>query len=163
MGYVATKFQAEFAHRVLGNLTTLLERDANLALAEVDDSLTVFRSYRIPVLITTQFPALFVSVERVMAQQSEDDSYIQSEITVSIDLALVGKDAFDLQGQLAKYVLALDRVIRTATAADLVGELSATKSQPVWEVTEHSFQLLKNDTTLRADASLTVVIQLFER
>lgn len=163
MAYVATKFDAQFAHRVLVNLTTLLERDANLALAEVDASLTAFRSYRIPVLITTQFPALFVGLDRVTAQQSDDDAYIRSEISFSIDLALVGSNAFDLQQQLAKYVLALDRVIRTAAATDLVGELSSTNSMPVWEVTEHSFQLLRNDTTLRADASLTVVIQLLER
>lgn len=163
MGYIATKFDAQFAGRVLSNLTTLLERDTEAATLELDDTLPLFKSFRTPTPIALNFPALFVNVERVELVQSDDDSYIQQTQTYGVDVAIVGKDGFELQQQMTKYVLVIDRVIRSAKPADLVGELTDAVSKPAWEVTAHDYLISETKTALRADARLTVTIQFLER
>lgn len=163
MAYTTTKYQAQFAGRVLSNLTALLERDAETAVAEIDPELPPFKDFRTPTPIALKFPALFVNVERVEPVQSDDDSYIQQTQTYGVDVAIVGKDSYSLQAQIVNYVLAIDRIIRSATAADFVGELDSKANGVVWEVTAHDYLISKAETTLRADARLTVVIQLFER
>lgn len=163
MAYTSTKFQALFAARILPALTVLLERDANVALAEVDRTLEKFRSFRTPTPITTNFPALFVEMSRAELAQSADDSRIDEQHTVEIALAIVGKDAFTVQQRMAQYVLAVDRALRAATADDLLGGVTSQTSGLVLEVTAHDYQLFRVDSVLRADAVLTLVVQFFER
>jgi hypothetical protein len=163
MAYSVTKFQARFAGRLLPALTTLLERDANDALEEVNPKLTGFESYRLPTLLTTKFPALFVEAVRSGLEQSDDDAYIREQHEFDITLAITGADAFAVQQQLTEYVLALDRVLRSALPSDLIEAVTSETSGLVWEVTAHNFQLARVDSILRGDATLTVVIQLFER
>jgi hypothetical protein len=110
------------------------------------------------------FPALFISTSAVALEQSDDDSHIRSRNEFYIDIAVDGKDAYTLQRTILKYVLAVDRVLRTMTPADLVTATSSTLSEPIWEVVEHQFGALRQgDTIYRMDARLVLVIQMLER
>lgn len=160
--YEGKKFEAEFASRFLLRLTELLERDAKDALAEAGIT-EVFADFRTPTPIALNFPALFVSFDRAQLAQSDDDRYVTGEYTFTVDISLTGADAFELQQSLARYLLAVDRVIRAASVEDLTGGVTQLVSKPAWEVTEHNSALFRVDSTvLRADGSLTIVIQLLE-
>ena len=97
-------------------------------------------------------------------EQSDDDSHIRSQTEFYIDIAVDGKDAYTLQRTILKYVLAIDRILRTMTVADLITAVSSTVSEPIWEVTEHQFGVLREqDTIYRIDARIILVVQMLER
>lgn len=162
MAYEGRKFEAEFESRMLVRLTELLERDTKDALAEAGIT-EPFADFRTPTPIALNFPALFVSFDRAQIAQSDDDTHVAGEYTFTVDVSLIGADAFTVQEQLTRYLLAIDRVIRAASVEDLTGGVTQSVSKPVWEVTEHTSALFRVDSTvLRADGSLTIVIQLLE-
>lgn len=166
--YLETKFDAQFSLRLLENIQQILERDTELAIRELDDTLDLFKEFKTPTLIALNFPALYVSVSGSQLAQSDDDDRVQGQHTFFVDVAVVGNeaDAFTLQPKLLKYVLACDRVLRTMTASDLTGGVTSAVGQPAWEVTEHQFGALRGlegSTILRLDARLVLVVQLLER
>lgn len=162
MAYEGRKFAAEFESRMLGRLTALLERDTKDALTEAGIK-EPFADFRTPTPIALNFPALFVSFDRSAIVQSDDDTHVAGEYTFTVDIALTGADAFELQQRMTLYLLAVDRVIRAASVEDLTGGVTQLVSKPAWEVTEHTSALFRVDSTvLRADGSLTIVIQLLE-
>lgn len=162
MAYEGRKFAAEFESRMLARLTELLERDTKDALAEAGITES-FADFRTPTPIALNFPALFVSFDRAQIAQSDDDTHVAGEYTFTVDVSLIGADAFTVQEQLTRYLLAIDRVIRAASVEDLTGGVTQFVSKPAWEVTEHTSALFRVDSTvLRADGSLTIVIQLLE-
>ena len=164
MAYSTTRFSAQFAYRLIDSLQTFLEASTATALAEIDSSLTDFKDYRTPTPIILNFPALFISTGGVVMEQSDDDSHIRSQTEFYIDIAVDGKDAYTLQRTILKYVLAIDRILRTMTVADLITAVSSTVSEPIWEVTEHQFGLLREqDTIYRIDARIILVVQMLER
>lgn len=164
MAYSTTAYSAQFAYRLIDALQTYLEASTGTALAEIDSTLADFVDYRTPTPIVLNFPALFISTSAVALEQSDDDSHIRSRNEFYIDIAVDGKDAYTLQRTILKYVLAVDRVLRTMTPADLVTATSSTLSEPIWEVVEHQFGALRQgDTIYRLDARLVLVIQLLER
>jgi hypothetical protein len=165
MAYTTTKYSAQFALRLIDNVQTFLEDSTATALAEIDATLPDFVDYRTPTPIILNFPALFVSMSSEQLEQSADDSYIRSRNEIYIDIAIDGVDAYTLQRTILKYTLAVDRVLRSMTAADLLGgDTTSLVSEPVWEVTEHQFGVLRQgDTIYRMDSRIILVVQLLER
>jgi hypothetical protein len=165
MAYTTTRYQAQFALRLLDNIQTYLEASTVTALAEIDTTLRDFVDYRTPTPIVLNFPALFVSTSNEQMEQADDDSYIRGRVEMYIDIAVDGVDAYTLQRSILKYTLAVDRVLRTMTVADLLGGVTtSTVTEPVWEVTEHQFGILRqNDTIYRMDSRIILAVQLLER
>ena len=165
MAYTTTKYQAQFALRIIDNIQAYLEASTATALAEIDATLRDFVDYRTPTPIVLNFPALFVSTSNEQMEQADDDSYIRSRVEMYIDIAVDGVDAYTLQRSILKYTLAVDRVLRTMTVADLLGGVTtSTMTEPVWEVTEHQFGILRqNDTIYRMDSRIILAVQLLER
>jgi len=164
VAYITSKYSAEFGLRILNNIQVYLEASTVTSLAEIDASLNNFVEYRTPTPITLNFPALFVSSAGQQLEQSDDDAYIKSNIEIYIDIAIDGIDAYTLQRSILKYTLAVDRVLRTMAISDLIGATSNTVTEPVWEVTEHQFGILRqNDTIYRTDSRIILNVQLLER
>lgn len=165
MAYTTTRYQAQFALRIIDNIQAYLEASTATALAEIDATLRNFVDYRTPTPIVLNFPALFVSTSNEQMEQADDDSYIRSRVEMYIDIAVDGVDAYTLQRSILKYTLAVDRVLRTMTVADLLGGVTtSTVTEPVWEVTEHQFGILRqNDTIYRIDSRIILAVQLLER
>jgi hypothetical protein len=165
MAYTTTRYQAQFALRLIDNIQTYLEASTATALAEIDATLRNFVDYRTPTPIVLNFPALFVSTSNEQMEQADDDSYIRGRVEMYIDIAVDGVDAYTLQRSILKYTLAVDRVLRTMTVADLLGGVTtSTVTEPVWEVTEHQFGILRqNDTIYRMDSRIILAVQLLER
>ena len=165
MAYTTTRYQAEWALRLIDNLQTYIEDSSATALAEIDATLADFTDYRTPTPIVLNFPALFISTSNEQMEQSDDDSHIRGRVEFYIDIAIDGVDAYALQRKILKYVIAVDRIIRTRTVADLIGGATTSYvSEPVWEVTEHQFGILRqNDTIYRMDARIIMTVQTFER
>jgi hypothetical protein len=82
-------------------------------------------------------------------------------------VALDGVDTYALQRSMLKYLLAIDRVIRSMTSTDLLGSnwnTGGIVTEPIWEVTGHQFGVLRQaDTIYRLDARIVLVVQLLER
>lgn len=165
MAYTTTRYQAEFALRLIDNLQAFIEASTATALAEIDATLPNFVDYRTPTPIILNFPALFISTSQETLDQSDDDSYIRGRNEFYIDIAVDGYDAYVVERKMLQYTLAVDRVIRSMTVADLLGEATtAYVSEPVWEVTEHQYGLLRQgDTIFRKDSRIVLVVQTFER
>lgn len=165
MPYTTTRYQAQWALRLIDNLQAYLEASLPTALAEIDATLPNVVDYRTPTPIALNFPALFVSTSNEQMEQSDDDSHIRGRVELYVDIAVDGVDAYALQRKILKYVVAIDRVIRTMAVADLLGgATTAYVSEPVWEVTEHQFGILRqSDTIYRSDARIILVIQTMER
>ena len=165
MAYTTTRYQAEFGLRILDNIQAFIEASTATALAEIDATLRDFTDFRTPTPIVLNFPALFVSTSNEQLEQSDDDSHIRGRIEFYIDIAIDGVDAYTLQRTILKYTLAVDRVLRTMTVADLLdGVTTSTVTEPVWEVTEHQFGILRqNDTIYRLDSRIILAVQMLER
>ena len=165
MAYTTTRYQAQFALRIIDNIQAYLEASTATALAEIDATLRNFVDYRTPTPIVLNFPALFVSTSNEQMEQADDDSYIRGRVEMYIDIAVDGVDAYTLQRSILKYTLAVDRVLRTMTVADLLGGVTtSTVNEPVWEVTEHQFGILRqNDTIYRMDSRIILAVQMLER
>lgn len=164
MAFTTSTYSAQFAYRLIDSIQTVLERDTGTALTAVDSTLADFADYQTPTPIVLNFPALYISVGSSVMEQSDDDSHIKSQHEIFIDIAVDGKDAYTLERTILKYVLAVDQVLRTMTVADLITATSATVSEPIWEVTEHQFGLLRQgDTIYRKDARIVLIVQLLER
>jgi hypothetical protein len=165
MAYTTTRYSAEFGLRILDNIQAFLEASTATALAEIDATLRDFTDFRTPTPIVLNFPALFVSTSNEQLEQSDDDSHIRGRIEFYIDIAIDGVDAYTLQRTILKYTLAVDRVLRTMTVADLLGGVTtSTVTEPVWEVTEHQFGILRqNDTIYRLDSRIILAVQMLER
>lgn len=165
MAYTTTRYSAQFALRLIDNIQAYLEASTATALAEIDNTLVNFVDYRTPTPIILNFPALFVSMSSEQMEQSDDDSYIRARNEIYIDIAVDGVDAYTLQRTILKYTLAVDRVLRTMTVADLLGgNTTNLVSEPVWEVTEHQYGVLRQgDTIYRMDSRIILVVQTLER
>jgi hypothetical protein len=164
MAFVTSTYSAQFAYRLIDAIQTVLERDTGTALTSIDNTLADFVDYQTPTPIVLNFPALYISVGSSAMEQSDDDSHIRSQHEIYIDIAVDGKDAYTLERTILKYVLAVDQVLRTMAAADLITATSSTVSEPIWEVTEHQFGLLRQgDTIYRKDARIVLIVQLLER
>jgi len=165
MAYTTTRYQAQFALRLIDNIQAYLEASTATALAEIDATLRNFVHYDTPTPITLNFPALFVSMSLEQMEQSDDDSHIRARNEFFIDIAIDGPDPKTLQRQILKYTLAVDRVLRTMTVADILGgNTTNVVSEPIWEVTEHQFGVLRQgDTIFRMDSRIVLVVQTFER
>lgn len=165
MAYTTTRYSAQFGLRILDNIQAFLEASTATALAEVDNTLRDFTDFRTPTPIVLNFPALFVSTSNEQLEQSDDDSHIRGRVEFYIDIAVDGVDAYTLQRTILKYTLAVDRVLRTMTVVDLLGGVTtSTVTEPVWEVTEHQFGILRqNDTIYRLDSRIILAVQMLER
>ena len=165
MAYTTTRYQAQFALRLIDNIQAYLEASTATALAEIDATLRNFVHYDTPTPITLNFPALFLSMSSEQMEQSDDDSHIRARNEFFIDIAIDGPDPETLQRQILKYTLAVDRVLRTMTVADILGgNTTNVVSEPIWEVTEHQFGVLRQgDTIFRMDSRIVLVVQTFER
>ncbi len=165
MAYTTTRYQAQFALRILDNIQAFIEASTATAIAEIDATLRDFTNFRTPTPIVLNFPALFVSTSNEQLEQSDDDSHIRGRIEFFIDIAVDGVDAYTLQRTILKYTLAVDRVLRTMTVTDLLGGVTtSTVTEPVWEVTEHQFGILRqNDTIYRLDSRIILAVQMLER
>lgn len=164
MAFTTSTYSAQFAYRLIDSIQTVLERDTGTALTAIDSALADFVDYQTPTPIVLNFPALYISVGSSVMEQSDDDSHIKSQHEIFIDIAVDGKDAYTLERTILKYVLAVDQVLRTMTVADLITATSSTVSEPIWEVTEHQFGLLRQgDTIYRKDARVVLIVQLLER
>lgn len=164
MAFTTSTYSAQFAYRLIDSIQTVLERDTGTALTAIDSTLADFADYQTPTPIVLNFPALYVSVGSSAMEQSDDDSHIKSQHEIFIDIAVDGKDAYTLERTILKYVLAVDQVLRTMTVADLITATSSIVSEPIWEVTEHQFGLLRQgDTIYRKDARVVLIVQLLER
>ena len=165
MAYTTTKYTAQFGLRLIDNLQTYLEASTATALAEIDATLPNFVDYRTPTPIILNFPALFISTSSEQIEQSDDDAYLRSRVEFLIDIAIDGIDPYTLQRAILKYLLAVDRVLRTMTVTDLLGAATTSAvSEPIWEVTEHQLGTLRQgDTIYRMDARIILIIQNLER
>jgi hypothetical protein len=167
MAYTTSQFGAQFGLRILDNLQSYLEASTGTALTAIDPALENFADYRTPTPIVLNFPALFVSSSNTTIEQSDDDSHLISEIELYIDVAIDGVDTYALQRSMLKYLLAIDRVIRSMTSTDLLGpnwNTGGIVTEPIWEVTGHQFGVLRQaDTIYRLDARIVLVVQLLER
>lgn len=162
---MTTKYQAEYSLRLLRNLQAYIEASTATALAEIDATLPNFVDYRTPTPIILNFPALFITASGEQLEQAHDDSHIRSRNEFYIDIAVDGVDAYVLERRILQYTLAIDRVLRTMTVADLLGGVTTSYvSEPVWEVTDHQFGVLRQgDTIYRKDSRVVLVIQTLER
>ena len=167
MAYTTSQFGAQFGLRILDNLQAYLEASTGTALTAIDATLENFADFRTPTPIVLNFPALFVSSSNTTIEQSDDDSHLISEIELYIDVAIDGVDTYALQRSMLKYLLAVDRVIRSMTSTDLLGanwNTGGIVTEPIWEVTGHQFGVLRQaDTIYRLDARIVLVVQLLER
>jgi len=167
MAYTTHQFGAQFGLRVLDNVQSYLEASTATALAAIDGTLANFVDYRTPTPIALNFPALFLSSSNTAMEQADDDAHILSEIELFIDVAIDGVDTYALQRNMLKYLLAVDRVIRSMSNEDLLGaswNTGGIVAGPVWEVTSHQFGVLREaDTIYRLDARIVLVVQLLER
>lgn len=167
MAYTISQFGAQFGLRILDNLQAYLEASTGTALTAIDATLENFADYRTPTPIVLNFPALFVSSSNTTIEQSDDDSHLISEIEIYIDVAIDGVDTYALQRSMLKYLLAVDRVIRSMTSTDLLGanwNTGGIVTEPIWEVTGHQFGVLRQaDTIYRLDARIVLIVQLLER
>ena len=165
MAYVTTRYSAQFLYRLIDNVQAYLEASTATALAEIEAGLANFADYRTPTPVVLNFPALFITPSSEALEQSDDDSYIRGRCEMFIDIAIDGKDAYTIQRTILKYMLAVDRVLRTMTVADLLGaNTTALVSEPIWEVTEHQYGVLRQgDTMYRLDGRIVLVVQMLER
>lgn len=167
MAYTTSQFGAQFGLRILENLQAYLEASTGTALTAIDATLENFADFRTPTPIVLNFPALFVSSSNTTIEQSDDDSHLISEIEIYIDVAIDGVDTYALQRSMLKYLLAVDRVIRSMTSTDLLGSnwnTGGIVTEPIWEVTGHQFGVLRQaDTIYRLDARIVLIVQLLER
>ena len=164
MAYSTTKFDAQFMFLVLSRVQTVLERDANTAVAEwADTSLEPFLEFQTPLEIVTRFPALYVAPVSTKADQAQDDLSIKSAHQIAVGVAVVGETHEIVKTRMIKYLVAIDRVLRTMTISDLMDGVSQAKGEPAWEVTEHQYGLLYQEAgAYRRDASLTLEIHIRE-
>ena len=168
MPFTTSKYSAEFLQTLMANVQTVLERDANTALAAIDNTLATFADYTTPNAIATVFPCLYLEPSRSELEQSQDDSYIteQHEMVVTVSIVAPVASASALTPRITKYTRAIDQVLRSASVADLVTSLSAAKRKPAWEVTRHTYGPLRgNDagSTFRRDSQILFVVQTLER
>ena len=167
MAFVTTKFAAEFQLRLLENIQTVLERDAPLALAELDSDLATnkpFADFKTPVAIAVNFPAVYIEPGSTKNTESADASHIWQEHDITIWLSVVDSDADALKVLIAKYLLAIDRALRTMTQGDLTGGITTAIGPAEWDVTEHAYSGISvKETIYRRNAFLTLVIRLMER
>lgn len=165
MPYTTSRYAAQFALRLLDNIQTYLEASSASAIAEIDATLGNFADYRTPTPIALNFPALFVSPSSNQLEQNDDDSHIKGRVEFFIDIAVDGVDAYTVMRRILKYTLAVDRILRTMAVLDILGgNTSSVVSEPVWEVTEHQFGVLRQgDTIYRMDSRVILVVQLLER
>ena len=165
MAYATTRYSAQFLYRLIDNVQAYLEASTATALAEIEAGLANFTDYRTPTPVVLNFPALFVTPSSEALEQSDDDSHIRGRCEMFIDIAIDGKDAYTIQRTILKYMLAVDRVLRTMTVADLLGaNTTALVSEPIWEVTEHQYGVLRQgDTMYRLDGRIVLVVQMLER
>lgn len=165
MPYTTSRYAAQFALRLLDNIQTYLEASSVTALTAIDSTLANFVDYRTPTPIVLNFPALFVSPSSNQLEQSDDDSHIRGRVEFFVDIAVDGQDAYTVMRKILKYTLAVDRILRTMAVSDILGgNTSSVVSEPVWEVTEHQFGVLRQgDTIYRMDSRVILVVQLLER
>lgn len=160
-----SQFSAQFTGLVLDRVQTVLERDTNTALAAIDASLPAVVDFKTPTPLTTNFPAVFLEPDLSSLVQSKDDSYIEGEHTLLINIAIADKDPAALKVAIVKYVRALDQVIRSMSFEDLTGGVTSAIGPPSWEVLEHRYGPFRaNDQTIyRKDAQLVMAVQILER
>lgn len=158
-------YAATFLDRILENLTEILETNLNGHVAAIDGQLYQVASFDVPTEMTSIFPAVYVEPVGSLLDQSADDSRIDQEHELTIHLAITDVDFKNTRGNIAKYVIAVDRAIRRMSADDLLTDITSAVGAPVWEVTKHQYSgIFLNDQNLyRRDAALTVKIQFMER
>ena len=158
-------YAAQFLHRILSNITTVLETDLNGHVAAVDGQLWQVASFDVPTEMTSIFPAVYVEPVGTLTDQAADDSRIDQEHELTIHLSITDVDFKNTRSAIVKYVVAIDRTIRQMTADELLGDVTSVLGAPVWEVTKHQYSgIFLNDQNLyRRDAALTVKIQFMER
>lgn len=164
MAFTTSTYSAEFALRLLDNIQTFIEASTGTALTAIDSTLSDFADFQTPTPIALNFPALFISTSGSSIDQSDDDSYLLGQHEFFIDIEITGKNTYTLERTILKYVLAVDQVLRSMTVADLTGGVTSAVGEPVWEVTEHQFGILRQgDTIYRKAARIVLVVQLLER
>jgi len=164
-------FAAQFMKRLRPRIQAVLERDVNTRVAALDASLDLFPDedcigFRTPTALAVNFPCLYLEGSQVDLSQSADDSRVDQQHELVISVACVGPDDYTLQSALETYVLAIDQALRRMTIGDLTGGITSAVSPAAWEVTQHRYGVLRgtnNNTILRRDAQLILVIQFFER
>lgn len=166
MAFVTSKYGAEFQELILENVQAVLERDVGTALAAIDSDLDTFKDFTTPTSIALNFPALYIEPDISTLAQADDDSYIQAEHSILINLSIVARDPDVTKQRIVKYVRAVDQAIRTMSVIDLTGGVDSATGKPAWEVVEHRYGSLEQNadrTIYRRDAQLVMVVQILER
>lgn len=159
------KFSAQFVLRVLESLDTRLSANLNSYVRALGTNLPEVVSFDTPMEETTIFPAVYLEPVEARLAQSDDDKQIDQQLEFAVHVAMTDIDFRQTRKKICQYVLAIDQCLRDMKAADfLSGGVTATVTEPVWEVTRHRYSgVLENDRNLyRRDAELTLIIEIKE-
>ena len=164
---MSNKFSAQFIRKIRPKVQAVLERDVNPLINEVNAEfscqLSQVFSFDIPIAVATQFPCIYVAGKNCKPDQSADDSYINNEVDLQIEMSVVDVDYNRTLDDIELLMLAVDRALRNMAVEDWMGAITAINSAPKWEVIDHQqYDLLVKDDQYRRDAVLIARFQFME-
>lgn len=132
------KFKAVFEDKVIDNVLAVIKRDFKFALDYYYPTeaallstnpafLKDFQERTFGVFADLAYPKIAIDPVRNASDQSEDDSHLNEVLRVDLFIAVTDADAPGVTKRLIKYCRALDAVLRTATRADYLANIDATK------------------------------------
>lgn len=164
MAYTTKKFATDFALTLYDNILSVIERDMTTALAELDATQEPVVEYEMPSFATNVFPSMFLEISRSTLEQSDDDAYIKETHEFLLTVAITGTTWVEAQDRVLKYVVAVDRVLRTMTNADLTDGVTQLVAHAAWEVVEHLYSgIISTDRMMRKDAAIRFVVEIIRR
>ncbi len=141
-------FQARFIRPFITNLITVIQRDEREALLWANDgqAMAAFKVYRKARWINTLFPAISVIPRRSEVEQAQDNSRLEEEHTVEVEIEDLGQDPDVLAEMIERRVQAVDMIIRSASRADIaVGYEPGRWGALLIEISPHEFTQFFNE------------------
>lgn len=155
-------FQTQFLLPLVGNLQTILEERLPDAIIAIDPELAPIVETRTPLQLAERFPAWFIKAVGADLEQADDDGKIAAVYELTVTLGAIGADAWQIQQDVLRYGIALDRVIRQMTATDWKGGDPSTLAI-AWEPVRWNTDLRANaQGAFLGLAELTIIIQRTE-
>lgn len=113
---------AEFAERLITNLTTVTATNEAAALtwANGGTAMSAFQPYRRTRWVNTLWPTLSFILQTSEVPESGDESRLDEEHRVVVEIEEVGKDADSIAASIQKRVRAVAMIVLAATQAELM-------------------------------------------
>lgn len=166
MGDWVPRFNAQYIRPVRANIRALCEKHEADALRWANDGqvMDAFEIYRDALWFNTLRPVCSIVSQHSSLVFSNDLDRIDETHTIYVEVEDQGEDPDELAASVEKRVQAVDMIIRSATAVDLIGELDPNKTRLLTvDIPDHDYvQFQRSQTIYVQTGSFTVTVEAIE-